>query len=481
MGNFINFNYDGIKEFVKEKKIFEYQKKVNEMHKILINKTGKGRDFLGWLDLPSKTPKSFIDRIISTAERVRESADVFLVIGIGGSYLGARSVIEFMQKNSGRKNFIKRPEIIYLGNNLCSAYIKNVLDYIEDKEIIVNVISKSGTTTETAVAFRIIREVLNKKYSRKKNKDRIITTTDAKKGGLRKLSEAHGYESFVIPDNVGGRFSVLTAVGLLPIAVAGCDIRKLLNGAKEMEKLTSEPDLKSNISYQYAVIRNIMSKNGKVIEILSTFHSFLYYFCEWWKQLFGESEGKEGKGIFPATANFTTDLHSIGQLIQDGQRNIFETFIICRQLDTDIKIPPVSDSITLNLKGALEHKSKSAQVHKGTKVQKLKVKSNNLTSLQSKISDLQFDLDGLDYLVGKSINYINEKAYEGTVLAHKEGKVPNMTIFLPKRNEFYLGQLIYFFERAVAMSGYLLGINPFDQPGVEAYKNNMFRLLGKPK
>src|SRR5690554_1141666 len=397
--------------------------------------TGKGNDFLGWLDLPTSVGKDEITKIRKSAERLSAQSEIVVVVGIGGSYLGAKAVIDALSGYfSALNKDSKRPLIVYAGHNICEDYSYELLDLLKDKDFSVVVISKSGTTTEPALAFRLLKELLEKKYGVGQIKDRIIAITDESKGALRTLADKEGYETYVIPDNVGGRFSVLTPVGLLPIAVAGINIRKLIQGAVDIEKGTStSTSFDYNLPAIYAVIRNELYKRGKKIEILANYHPKLHFLAEWWKQLFGESEGKEHLGIFPAAVDFTTDLHSMGQWIQEGERTIFETVISVKQPDYKVRIP---------------HDDR--------------------------------DLDGLNYLEGKRVDEVNKMAELGTRIAHVDGGVPNLLIEIPELNERFMGQLIYFFEKACGISGYLLGINPFNQPGVEAYKKNMFALLEKP-
>ena len=419
-----------------EEELLKYSKKVADIHKELYKKADDEKEFLGWLKLPTDYDKKEFKRIEKAAKKVQRDSDVFLVIGIGGSYLGARAVIEAM--NSNFANAIpdeksKYPKVIFAGNNLNPDYINDIIEFIGDRDLSINVISKSGTTTEPAIAFRIFREFLENKYGIDEARSRIYVTTDKKKGALKQLADKEGYEEFVIPDNVGGRYSVLTAVGLLPIAVAGIDIDKLMQGALSAQNKYAEENLKYNDCYKYAVARNILYENKKDIELLVNYEPKMYYLTEWWKQLFGESEGKEQKGIFPAGVNNTTDLHSMGQYIQEGRRCLFETVLAVENSNSDIKINSDDDN-----------------------------------------------LDGLNYLVGKTLDYVNKKAMEATIAAHVDGDVPNILITMEKLDEENLGQLIYFFELACAMSGKLLGVNPFNQPGVEAYKKNMFTLLGKP-
>ena len=419
---------------ISEEEMNQYSTEVEKIHQDLYKKANDEKEFLGWLNLPTDYDKEEFDRIKAVAKKVKEDSDIFLVIGIGGSYLGARAVIEAM--NSPFANEMveeKNPKVIFVGNNLNPDYIHDVIEFIGDKDLSINVISKSGTTTEPAIAFRIFREYLEGKYGADEARDRIYITTDKKRGALKELADEEEYETFVIPDNVGGRFSVLTAVGLLPIAVAGISIDKLMAGAKTAQDDYLEENIKYNQCFKYAVVRNILYKKDKNIEILANYEPKLHYFTEWWKQLYGESEGKEHKGIFPAGVDLTTDLHSMGQYIQDGRRNLFETVINVEESKTDIKIKKDEDN-----------------------------------------------LDGLNFLAGKTMDYVNKQAMQGTIEAHASGGVPNIIINIKKLNEETIGELIYFFELACAISGNILGVNPFDQPGVEAYKKNMFRLLGKP-
>ncbi len=419
-----------------KKSIMEYKEQVENIHKDLHRRANDEKDFVGWLELPTNYDKKEFARIKKAAKKIKKESDILVVIGIGGSYLGARAVIEAL--TSSFYNMLpnkqrKFPQILYVGNNLSPNYMNELIEYIGNKDFSINVISKSGTTTEPAVAFRIFREILENKYGIDEARSRIYATTDKEKGALKTLAESEGYEQFVVPDNVGGRYSVLTAVGLLPIAVAGIDIDKLMEGARLAQERYNDSNLKYNECYQYAVVRNILYKLYKNTEILVNYEPKMHYFTEWWKQLFGESEGKEQKGIFPAGVDFTTDLHSMGQYIQEGRRNLFETVISIEESNSDITIPSDDDN-----------------------------------------------LDGLNYLAGKGLDYVNKKAMEGTVQAHVSGDVPNIIINLKQLNETSIGELIYFFEKACAVSGMILGINPFNQPGVEEYKKNMFKLLKKP-
>ena len=413
--------------------VLKYKEKVEEIHNFLHAKKDDESEFLGWLELPTKYNKEEFERIKKSAEKIKKDSEFLVVIGIGGSYLGARAVIESLTNSFYNYEKRKNPRILYAGNNMSPRYILDLIELIGDKDFSVNVISKSGTTTEPAIAFRIFREILENKYGIENAKNRIYVTTDKAKGALKTLSDEEGYETFVIPDNVGGRYSVLTAVGLLPIATAGIDIDKLMSGAKFAQGKYSDNDIKYNECYQYAVMRNILYKENKNIEILANYEPKLHYFTEWWKQLYGESEGKDLKGIFPAGVDFTTDLHSMGQYIQEGRRNLFETVLNIVNTTQDISIKPDEDN-----------------------------------------------LDGLNYLTDKTLDYINKKAMEGTIRAHADGNVPNILINVENLDEEAIGELIYFFELACAMSGKILGVNPFNQPGVEKYKKNMFKLLEKP-
>ena len=421
---------------LKDHEIAYMQEAVNMAHDKIHNKTGAGNDFLGWVDLPVNYDKEEFARIKKAAKKIQDDSDVLVVIGIGGSYLGARAAIEMLTHNFNNmlsKAERKTPAIVYAGNNISSTYLSELLDVLEGKDISLNVISKSGTTTEPAIAFRFFREFLESKYGIKEARKRIYVTTDKKKGALKELAKEEKYTCFVIPDNVGGRYSVLTAVGLLPIATAGIDIDLLMEGAKFACDRYADSNLKYNECYRYAVIRNLLYCNEKNIELLVTYEPKLQYFIEWWKQLYGESEGKDFKGIFPSGAIFTTDLHSLGQYIQEGRRNLFETVINIEKVDNDIEINADEDN-----------------------------------------------LDGLNYLAGKKLSFVNKKAMQGTIKAHVDGDVPNILITIDELNSHTIGQLIYFFEKACAVSGMLLGVNPFNQPGVEKYKTNMFKLLEKP-
>lgn len=427
----IQLDYQKALKFFDQHELEQQQDAVKLIHRTIHEGTGAGSDFLGWVDLPVNYDKEEFSRIKEAAKQVQSHSDVLVVIGIGGSYLGARSAIEMLTP-AFRKD-TSYPEIIFAGNHLSSSYIQSLIDYLADKDFSVNVISKSGTTTEPAVAFRIFKKLLEEKYGKEEAVKRIFATTDKEKGALKQLATNEGYESFVVPDDVGGRFSVLTAVGLLPIAVAGIDIDAMMGGAAKAREELSSDDLSSNIAYQYASIRNILYAKGYTTEMLINYEPSLQYFNEWWKQLFGESEGKDLKGIYPSSANFTTDLHSLGQYVQEGRRFLFETVL------------------------------------------KVQTPEHNIT-----IEEDAEDLDGLNYLAGKTVDEVNTKAFEGTLLAHTDGGVPNLVVTLPKLDAETYGYVVYFFELAVAMSGYQLGVNPFNQPGVEAYKQNMFALLGKP-
>ena len=421
---------------VTQKNIMAYKEEVENIHKDLNRRANDDDDFVGWLELPTNYDKKEFARIKKSAKRIAKDSDILVVIGIGGSYLGARAVIEALTSsfyNMLPQKQRKHPQILYAGNNLSSNYINELIEYIGDKDFSVNVISKSGTTTEPAIAFRIFREILENKYGIEEARSRIYVTTDKARGALKTLADKEGYEQFVIPDNVGGRYSVLTAVGLLPIATAGIDIDKLMEGAKQAQEKYNDANLKYNECYKYAVVRNILYKLYKNTEILVNYEPKMHYFTEWWKQLYGESEGKNLMGIFPAGVDFTTDLHSMGQYIQQGRRNLFETVINIETPKTNITINADEDN-----------------------------------------------LDGLNYLAGKDVNYVNQKAMEGVIKAHVSGDVPNIVIDVEKLDEEAMGHLIYFFEKACAMSGMILGVNPFNQPGVEKYKTNMFKLLKKP-
>ena len=432
----ITFDYSKTAGFISEEEIGYMSRLTEQAKDVLVSKNGAGNDFLGWIDLPVDYDKEEFSRIEKAAEKIKKDSDVLIVIGIGGSYLGARAAIEFLRHgfyNSLPKEKRGTPEIYYVGNSISSTYLQGVIDVIGDRDFSVNVISKSGTTTEPAIAFRIFKKMLEDKYGQEEAAKRIYATTDKARGALKDLATKEGYESFVVPDDVGGRFSVLTAVGLLPIAVSGADIKALMDGAASGRELALNEKFEDNEAMKYAAIRNILLRKGKSVEVLANYEPALHYIGEWWKQLYGESEGKDQTGIFPAAVDFTTDLHSMGQFIQDGARIMFETVM---------NVEEARETITIE---------KEAE-----------------------------DLDGLNYLAGKTMDFVNKSAMNGTILAHTDGNVPNLMIKIPKMDEFHLGQLFYFFEFACGVSGYILGVNPFNQPGVESYKRNMFALLGKP-
>ncbi|MBR6407986.1 MAG: glucose-6-phosphate isomerase [Clostridia bacterium] len=422
-----------LKGFVSEHELAAMQAQVKTAHDMLHSGTGLGNDFIGWVDLPVNYDKEEFARIKAAAEKIKSDSDVLIVIGIGGSYLGARAAIEFIKSPNYNLLSKKTPEIYFTGNNISSTALHELLSICEGKDISVNIISKSGTTTEPAISFRIFKSLLEEKYGKEEAARRIYATTDKAKGTLKELSDAEGYETFVVPDDVGGRFSVLTAVGLLPIAVAGCDIDSIMHGAAAAREAYNSTDLDENDCYKYAALRNILYRKGKAIEMLVGYEPNLLMINEWWKQLYGESEGKDNKGLFPASANFSTDLHSLGQYIQDGVRELFETVLLIKKPKYDVVIKENADNA-----------------------------------------------DGLNFLAGKTMSYVNEKAFQGTLLAHSDGNVPNIVIEIDDSEEFSYGYLTYFFEKACAISGYMLGVNPFNQPGVESYKKNMFALLGKP-
>ena len=436
MAEKITFDYSKAIGFIGENEIAPMEKLVQDAREVLVSRTGAGNDFLGWIDLPVDYDKEEFGRIQKAAEKIKSDSEVLVVIGIGGSYLGARAAIEFLRHgfyNMVSKEIRKTPEIYFVGNSISSTYLAQLIDVIGDRDYSVNIISKSGTTTEPAIAFRIFKDMLEKKYGKKEAAKRIYATTDKARGALKNLATEEGYESFVVPDDVGGRFSVLTAVGLLPIAVSGADITKLMEGAAAGRKRAMEADFAENDALKYAAVRNILLRKGKLVEILANYEPSLHYVSEWWKQLYGESEGKDQKGIFPASVDLTTDLHSMGQFIQDGSRIMFETVMNVEKPRCELVI-----------------------------------------------GEEPSDLDGLNYLAGKTVDFVNKSAMNGTILAHTDGNVPNLVVNIPEQNEYYLGELFYFFEFACGVSGYLLGVNPFNQPGVESYKKNMFALLGKP-
>lgn len=436
MSSKVTFDYSKATSFVSENEVDLMKKITMDAKETLVSKTGAGNDFLGWIDLPVAYDKEEFARIKKAAAKIQSDSEVLLVIGIGGSYLGARAAIEFLRHsfyNMIPKEVRKTPEIYFVGNSISSTYIKHLMDVIGDRDFSINMISKSGTTTEPAIAFRVFREMMEKKYGKEEAAKRIYATTDKAKGSLKGLATEEGFETFVVPDDIGGRFSVLTAVGLLPIAVSGADIDKLMEGARAGRETALNAPFEENDSLKYAAIRNILLRKGKEIEILANYEPSVHYVSEWWKQLFGESEGKDQRGIFPAAVDLTTDLHSMGQFIQDGARIMFETVINVEESPEEIVL---------------------------------------------KKEDV--DTDGMNYLAGKTVDFVNKSAMNGTILAHTDGNVPNLMVKVPEQNEFYLGELFYFFEFACGVSGYILGINPFNQPGVESYKKNMFALLGKP-
>ena len=436
MSKKVTFDYSRAANVIRENEITSMKDITLSAKELLLSRKGQGNDFLGWIDLPVDYDKEEFARIEAAAAKICGDSEVLVVVGIGGSYLGARAAIEFLRHNfynSVSKEIRKTPEIYFAGNSISSTYLANLIEVIGDRDFSVNVISKSGTTTEPAIAFRIFKALLEKKYGKEEAAKRIYATTDKARGALKTLATEEGYETFVVPDDVGGRFSVLTAVGLLPIAVSGADITKLMEGAASARTMAIEAPFEENDALQYAAIRNILLRKGKSVEILANYEPSLHYVSEWWKQLYGESEGKDQKGIFPASVDLTTDLHSMGQFIQDGARIMYET--------------------VLNVETSRE----------------------TLT-----IGEEAVDLDGLNYLAGKTVDFVNKSAMNGTVLAHTDGQVPNLMITIPEQNEYYLGQLFYLFEFACGVSGYILGVNPFNQPGVESYKKNMFALLGKP-
>ena len=432
----ITLDYSKAGRFVSAEEVKNMKIQVEAAKKVLLDRSGAGNDFLGWIDLPVDYDKEEFARIQKAAEKIRNDSEVLLVIGIGGSYLGARAAIEFLRHsfyNMIPKEKRGTPEIYFVGNSISTRYISHLIDVIGDRDFSINMISKSGTTTEPAIAFRVFKEMLEKKYGKEEAAKRIYATTDKARGALKNLATEEGYESFVVPDDVGGRFSVLTAVGLLPIAVSGADIVKLMEGAASGREMALNAPYEENDAVLYAVLRNILHRKGKSTEILANYEPSLHYVSEWWKQLYGESEGKDHKGIFPASVDLTTDLHSMGQFIQDGARIMFETVLEVEECEQEIVM-----------------------------------------------GEEPVDLDGLNYLAGKNVDFINKSAMNGTILAHTDGEVPNLLVKIPRQDEFSLGQLFYFFEFACGVSGYMLGVNPFNQPGVESYKKNMFALLGKP-
>ena len=436
MGDRVTFDYSKAEKFIGEHEVKAMEKIALQAKEVLVERSGAGNDFLGWIDLPVDYDKEEFARIKAAADKIQSDSEVLIVIGIGGSYLGARAAIEFLRHsfyNSVSKEIRKTPEIYYAGNSISSAYLTDLLQVVGDRDFSVNIISKSGTTTEPAIAFRIFKELLEKKYGKEGAAKRIYATTDKARGALKNLADEEGYETFVVPDDVGGRYSVLTAVGLLPIAVSGADIDKLMEGAASAREQALNSEFDQNPALQYAAIRNILHRKGKSVEVLANYEPALHYVSEWWKQLYGESEGKDQKGIFPASVDLTTDLHSMGQFIQDGSRIMYET-VMCVE------------------------NSRSEVV----------------------LQEEPVDLDGLNYLAGKTVDFVNKSAMNGTILAHTDGNVPNLLVNIPAQDEYSLGQLFYFFEFACGVSGYISGVNPFNQPGVESYKRNMFALLGKP-
>ena len=432
----LNFSYQFAKNFFNESELKQIKPYVELANEVLTSKTGAGNDFLGWVDLPETYDKDEFARIKKAAEKIKNDSEVLVVIGIGGSYLGAKAAIEFLSHsfyNNLPKDKRKTPEIYFAGTNMSGVYLQHLIDVVGDRDFSVNVISKSGTTTEPAIAFRVFKKMLEEKYGKEEAAKRIYATTDKAKGALKTLATAEGYETFVVPDNVGGRFSVLTAVGLLPIAAAGIDIDDLMAGAKDAMNDFANKNKDENQALQYAAVRNILHRKGKDLELMVNYEPRVHYLAEWWKQLFGESEGKEGKGLYPTSADFSADLHSLGQYIQQGQRLFFETVVSIGKPEVEFVIE----------------------------------------------SDKE-NLDGLNFIAGKTLDYVNKKATDGVILAHVDGNVPNLGINIPEVTPYHLGYTFYFFEKACGVSGYLLGVNPFDQPGVEAYKKNMFALLGKP-
>ena len=436
MGTKVTFDFSKAAGFIREHEVQAFEGIADAAKEVLVSRSGLGSDYLGWIDLPVDYDKEEFDRIKKAAAKIQSDSEVLVVIGIGGSYLGARAAIEFLRHgfyNNIKKDQRKTPEIYYAGNSISSSYLQGLIDVVGDRDFSVNIISKSGTTTEPAIAFRVFKEMLEKKYGKAEAAKRIYATTDKAKGALKHLADEEGYQTFVVPDDVGGRFSVLTAVGLLPIAASGADIDELMKGAASGRELALNKPFAENDAMQYAAVRNILHRKGKSVEILANYEPSLHYVSEWWKQLYGESEGKDQKGIYPASVDLTTELHSMGQFIQDGSRIMFETVL---------------------------------------NVEKSRVE---LT-----IGEEPVDLDGLNYLAGKTVDFVNKSAMNGTILAHTDGNVPNLRVDIPEQNEYYLGQLFYFFEFACGISGYVSGVNPFNQPGVESYKKNMFALLGKP-
>ncbi|ACV39994.1 glucose-6-phosphate isomerase [Leptotrichia buccalis] len=432
----LNFNYQFAKNFFNENELKQIKPYVELANEVLTSKTGAGNDFLGWVDLPENYNKDEFARIKKAAEKIKNDSEVLIVIGIGGSYLGAKAAIEFLSHsfyNNLPKDKRKTPEIYFAGTNMSGVYLQHLIEVVGDRDFSVNVISKSGTTTEPAIAFRVFKKMLEEKYGKEEAAKRIYATTDKERGALKTLATAEGYETFVVPDNVGGRFSVLTAVGLLPIAAAGINIDDLMAGAKDAMNDFANKNMDENQALQYAAVRNILHRKGKHLELMVNYEPRVHYLAEWWKQLFGESEGKDGKGLYPTSADFSADLHSLGQYIQEGQRLFFETVVSIGKPEVEFVIESDKDN-----------------------------------------------LDGLNFIAGKTLDYVNKKATDGVILAHIDGNVPNLGVNIPEATPYHLGYTFYFFEKACGVSGYLLGVNPFDQPGVEAYKKNMFALLGKP-
>ena len=432
----LNFNYQFAKNFFNENELKQIKPYVELANEVLTSKSGAGSDFLGWVDLPENYDKDEFARIKKVAEKIKNDSEVLIVIGIGGSYLGAKAAIEFLSHsfyNNLPKDKRKTPEIYFAGTNMSGVYLQHLIEVVGDRDFSVNVISKSGTTTEPAIAFRVFKKMLEEKYGKEEAAKRIYATTDKEKGALKTLAAAEGYETFVVPDNVGGRFSVLTAVGLLPIAAAGINIDELMAGAKDAMNDFANKNMDENQALQYAAVRNILHRKGKDLELMVNYEPRVHYLAEWWKQLFGESEGKDGKGLYPTSADFSADLHSLGQYIQEGQRLFFETVVSIGKPEVEFVIESDKDN-----------------------------------------------LDGLNFIAGKTLDYVNKKATDGVILAHVDGNVPNLGVNIPEATPYHLGYTFYFFEKACGVSGYLLGVNPFDQPGVEAYKKNMFALLGKP-
>ena len=432
----LNFNYQFAKNFFNENELKQIKPYVELANEVLTSKSGAGNDFLGWVDLPENYDKNEFARIKKAAEKIKNDSEVLIVIGIGGSYLGAKAAIEFLSHsfyNNLPKDKRKTPEIYFAGTNMSGVYLQHLIEVVGDRDFSVNVISKSGTTTEPAIAFRVFKKMLEEKYGKEEAAKRIYATTDKEKGALKTLATAEGYETFVVPDNVGGRFSVLTAVGLLPIAAAGINIDELMAGAKDAMNDFANKNMDENQALQYAAVRNILHRKGKDLELMVNYEPRVHYLAEWWKQLFGESEGKDGKGLYPTSADFSADLHSLGQYIQEGKRLFFETVVSIGKPEVEFVIESDKDN-----------------------------------------------LDGLNFIAGKTLDYVNKKATDGVILAHIDGDVPNLGVNIPEATPYHLGYTFYFFEKACGVSGYLLGVNPFDQPGVEAYKKNMFALLGKP-